>query len=256
MIVTASNIHPTAVISSLATLGRAVTVGPFAVIEDDVMIGDDCIIEAFAMIRSNVTIGSGNHVFPQVVIGGVPQDISFDAETPSQVCIGDNNVFREGVTIHRATQKDSATRVGSGNYLMNHAHVAHDCRLGNNTTLASGVTLGGFVDVGDQVFMGGGVMVHQFCRIGSLSMVRGLTGVSKDVIPYSLLGGFPVRHYRLNLVGLRRAGLNEDRLKSLSVAFRNLRKSGHIGEVDSTPETEHLRHWMNAASNRGVHPFV
>lgn len=252
----ASKIHPTAVISSHSSLGQSVTVGPFAVIEDDVVIGDDCIIEAFAMIRSNVTLGSGNHVFPQSVIGGTPQDMSFDAETPSRVCIGDNNVFREGVTIHRATQEESATNIGSGNYLMNHAHVAHDCSLGNNTILASGVTLGGFVEVGDQVFMGGGVMVHQFCRIGALSMVRGLTGVSKDVIPYSLLGGFPVRHYRLNLVGLRRAGITQDRLKSLSAAFRNLRKSGQIGEVALTPETDHLKQWMDAASRRGVHPFV
>lgn len=252
----ASNIHPSAVISSHVTLGRAVTVGPCAVIEDDVVIGDDCIIEAFAMIRSNVTLGSGNHVFPQAVIGGVPQDLSFNAKTPSRVFIGDNNVFREGVTIHRATRKESATRIGSENYLMNHSHVAHDCRLGNNAILASGVTLGGFVDVGDQVFMGGGVMVHQFCRIGTLSMVRGLTGVSKDVMPYSLLGGFPVRHYRLNLVGLRRAGITADRLKSLSVAFRNLRKSGQIGEIEPTSEIDYLRKWMNTESKRGVHPFV
>jgi UDP-N-acetylglucosamine acyltransferase len=249
-------IHPTAIISPNAQLGNAVQIGAYAVIEDHVTIGDGCIIEAHAMVRSYVSMGEANHIHPQAVIGGAPQDLHFNLQTRSYVDIGDHNVFREGVTVHRSASKDEVTRIGSNNYLMHHAHIAHDCQLGSDCIFAAGATLGGFVAVGEGAFLGGGVMVHQFCRIGCLTMIRGLTGVSKDVLPYTMLGGFPVRHYRLNLIGLRRAGVTGQRLRHLSTAYRNIKKAGGIGDCESTSETAYLQHWMNQPSKRGLHGFI
>jgi len=251
-----SNIHQTAIVSSDAQLGRDVCIGPYAIIESQVILGHGCIVEAHSMIRSGVTMGDFNHIYPQAVIGGAPQDLQFNLQSPSFVEIGDHNVFREGVSVHRSSSERGVTRIGSNNYFMNHAHIAHDCRVEDQCIFAAGATLGGFVCVEDGVFLGGGVMVHQFCRIGRLTMIRGLTGVSKDVLPFTMLGGFPVRHYRLNLVGLRRAGVQGERLRSLSRAYRNIRKHGHIGAVESVPEVSYLEQWMNQSSKRGLHGFV
>ncbi|MEE9345134.1 MAG: acyl-ACP--UDP-N-acetylglucosamine O-acyltransferase [Methylococcales bacterium] len=251
-----SEIHPTAIIAADVQLGNGVYVGPYAVIENQVTIGDGCLIEAHAMIRSFVQMGETNHVYPQAVIGGAPQDLQFNLQTRSFIEIGNHNVFREGVTVHRSASEDGVTRIGSHNYLMTNSHIAHDCQLENNCIFATGATLGGFVEVGDRVFLGGGVMIHQFCRVGRLAMIRGLTGVSKDVLPYTMLGGFPARHYRLNLIGLRRAGVKGERLRSLSTAFRNIRQHGEIGLCEATFEISYLLSWMKQPSKRGLHAFI
>ncbi len=247
-------VHASALIASQARLGSGVTVGAFAVIEDEVEIGDQCRIGAHAVVHRYVRMGKGNQIHPHAVIGGLPQDLGFDAERATSVEIGDRNVFREGVTINRATA--TATRIGSNGYFMNNSHVAHDCVVGDHAIFATGATLGGHVQVGDRVFLGGGVMVHQFCRIGSLSMVRGTSGISKDVIPYTLIGGFPVRHYRLNTVGLRRAGVEGERLRALSNAFRRLRRRESLDDLPPTPELLHLWAWLAAESRRGIHGFA
>lgn len=251
-----AEIHPTAIISSDAHLGSGVSIGPYAVIEDQVRIGNGCVIEAHAMIRSFVSMGEANHIHPQVIIGGAPQDLQFNLKTRSFVEIGDHNVFREGVSVHRSASQDEVTRIGSHNYLMNNSHIAHDCQVENDCIFAACVTLGGFVGVGEGAFLGGGVMVHQFCRVGRMTMIRGLTGVSKDVLPYTMLGGFPVRHYRLNLIGLRRAGVIGQRLRKLSIAFRTIRQQGEIGLCEATPEISHLQDWMKQSSKRGLHGFI
>ncbi len=255
-VMSGSEIHSTAIISSDAQLGNAVRIGPYAVIEDQVIIGDECRIDAHAVICSHVKMGGFNHVYSHAVIGGAPQDLQFDPQTTSFVEIGSQNVFREGVTVHRSTQQQASTRIGSHNYFMTNSHIAHDVELADNCIFATGATLGGFVEVGERVFLGGGVMVHQFCRIGCLTMIRGLTGVSKDVLPYTMLGGFPVRHYRLNVVGLRRAGVQGERLRHLSQAYRNIRKHHQIGVVETTPEVRHLQYWLNQSSRRGLHAFL
>ncbi|MDD5036188.1 MAG: acyl-ACP--UDP-N-acetylglucosamine O-acyltransferase, partial [Methylococcaceae bacterium] len=176
-----TNIHPTAYVASGAKLGADVSVGPFAVIEDQVEIGEDCRIGAHAIIQPKVRMGSGNVIHPTAVIGGLPQDLAFDPNTETWVEIGDDNIFREGVSISRATQPGGATRIGSRCYLMNNSHVGHDCSVGDHTIFAGGATLGGHVQVGERVFLGGGVMIHQFCRIGSYAMLQGLAGINKDV---------------------------------------------------------------------------
>ena len=244
-------IHPTAFVAPDVELGPGVSVGPFAVIEGPTRIGEHSVIEAHAVIRPYVRMGARNHVHPHAVLGGLPQDLGFDPATESYLDLGDDNVFREGVTLSRATKAGLSTQVGSKNYFMNNTHVGHDCILGDGNILASGATLGGHVLVGDRVFFGGGVMVHQFCRIGSLAILQGLAGINKDSLPFTMVGGRPGKHYRLNLVGMRRAGIDGDRLKMVSQAFRRLKAQQDLEGLPDTPELTYLREWLNAESRRG-----
>ncbi len=249
-------IHPTACIAEDVKLGKNVVIGPFAVIEGQVEIGDNCQLGAHSVIQSHVRMGHSNILHPHAVLGGLPQDISFNVETTTWLEIGDGNEFREGFTAHRATLEDQVTRIGSGCYFMNNSHVAHDCQIGNNTIFASNVAIGGFVQVGKNVFMGGASMVHQFCRIGDFSIVQGTTGLNKDVIPFTLIGGRPAKHYRLNTIGLKRAGISGARYKVLSSAFRLLRQKKSLDELEATEEMALLIDWLNTESKRGIHGFV
>lgn len=251
-----TDIHPTAAVAPTARLGRGCRIGAFAVIEDDVELGEDCVIAPHGVVRAHTRLGARCRVEPGAVIGGAPQDLGFDPATVSYLVAGDDCVFREGVTLNRATRPDGATRLGARCYLMNNAHVAHDCTLGDGVIFATGVAVGGHVHVGDNAFIGGGAMVHQFCRVGSRAIVRGLSAVDKDVLPYSMAGGVPVKHYRLNLIGLRRSGIGGDRLKTLSTAFRRLRARQSLDDLESTAELEHLKAWLAAESKRGVHGFA
>jgi UDP-N-acetylglucosamine acyltransferase len=251
-----SQIHPSAYIAPGAKLGEGVIVGPFAVIENQVEIGDECQIGAHAVIQPKVLMGRGNIVHPHAVLGGLPQDLGFDPGTDTWLEIGDRNVFREGATLNRATQPGTATRVGSGCYLMNNSHVGHDCSVGDASIFASNVALGGHVQVGERVFIGGGAMIHQFCRVGSYAMLQGLAGINKDVLPFMMVGGRPGKHYRLNLIGLRRAGIDGERLKAVSAAIRRLRAGIPLEELPDTEEISYLRAWLGAESKRGVLPFI
>ncbi len=248
-------IHPDAHVDAAAVLGRQVVVGPGAVIEADVVIGDDCVIEAGAVVRSGVIMGSGNRVHPYAVIGGDPQDLSFDAAVTTHVRIGDRNVFREHVTVHRATAAGGATVIGSDCLMMNFSHVAHDCQVGDGCVFANGVQLGGHVQVDDAVVFGGGSMVHQFCRIGALAMVAASTLIRKDVLPYSLVGGEPVRHYRSNLIGLRRAGMTPEVVTAVAARLKALRRSGNRVACDDggCAELAYLDRWLASPSRRGIY---
>ncbi len=249
-------IHSTAIVSEHAKLGDNVSVGPYAVISEPVELGDNCVIHAHAIVSPFVKMGGGNQIYPYAVIGTLPQDQSFDPKTITWVEIGNDNDFREGVTISRATQDDCMTSIGSNCFLMNNSHVAHDCSVGDGATLANGVALGGYVQVGDKAFIGGGSMVHQFARIGSLAMVTGMIGLRKDVIPFTMIGGEPIRHYRLNTVGLRRAGITGQRSGALSDAYRRLRDKQAIDNLPETEEINYLKDWLAAQSKRGVYGFV
>ena len=252
----AQNIHPTAYIAPNAVLEDNVIIGPFAVIESGVEMGAHCQVGAHAVVHGHVKMGAGNILHPHAVLGGLPQDTSFKAETVSWLIIGDNNVFREGFTAHRASRENAETRIGSGCFFMNNSHVAHDCTIGNNTIFANNVAIGGHVEVGNNVFMGGAVVVHQFCRIGSFAIVQGTTGLNMDVIPFMLIGGRPARHYRLNTVGLRRAGITGDRYNVLSAAFRLLKNRQSLDELEETEELRQLKNWLAVKSKRGLHGFV
>ncbi|MFI3189943.1 acyl-[acyl-carrier-protein]--UDP-N-acetylglucosamine O-acyltransferase [Crenothrix sp. D3] len=250
------HIHPTAYIAPDAVLGNNIIVDPFAVIESGVELGDNCHIGAHAVIQRHVKMGSGNVLHPHAVLGGLPQDTSFKAETVSWLLIGDNNVFREGFTAHRASKEHGETRIGSGCYFMNNSHVAHDCTVGNNTIFANNVAIGGHVEVGHNVFMGGAVVVHQFCRVGSFAIVQGTTGLNMDVIPFTLIGGRPARHYRLNTIGLKRAGITGERYNVLAAAFRLLRNKQPLDDLQETTELVQLRDWLAVKSKRGIHGFI
>lgn len=249
-------IHPTAYVAPTAILGENVTLGPFAVIEDNVELGAGCQLGAHAVVQPYVKMGKGNVLHPHAVLGCLPQDTSFKAETVSWLEIGDNNVFREGFTAHRASIENAVTSIGSDCFFMNNSHVAHDCIVGNKTIFANNVAIGGFVEIGDNVFMGGAVVVHQFCRIGSYAIVQGTTGLNKDVIPFMLIGGRPAKHYRLNSVGLRRAGINGDKYKVLSSAFRLLKNKQPLDDLQQTEELVYLQQWLAAESKRGLHSFI
>jgi UDP-N-acetylglucosamine acyltransferase len=249
-------IHPTAFIETGAILGENVSVGPFAVIESGAAIGANSQIGAHAVIHGHVKMGAGNVLHPHAVLGGLPQDLGFQAQTETWLEIGDNNVFREGFTAHRATVAGCATKIGSDCYFMNNSHVAHDCSVGDKTIFANNVAIGGHVEVGNNVFMGGAVVVHQFCRIGAYAIVQGTTGINMDVIPFMLIGGRPAKHYRLNIVGLRRAGIVGENYKLLSTAFRLLKNKKSLDELQSTEELQYLRHWLAVDSKRGLHGFI
>jgi UDP-N-acetylglucosamine acyltransferase len=252
----ASNIHPTAYVAPDVVLGENITIGPFAVIETGAEMAANCRVGAHAVVHSHVKMGAGNILHPHAVLGGLPQDTSFKEETVSWLIIGDNNVFREGFTAHRASKENAVTRIGSDCFFMNNSHVAHDCTIGNSTIFANNVAIGGHVEVGNNVFMGGAVVVHQFCRVGSFAIVQGTTGLNMDVIPFMLIGGRPARHYRLNTVGLRRAGITGDRYNVLSSAFRLLKNKQSLDGLEETEELRQLKDWLAVKSRRGLHGFI
>lgn len=249
-------IHPTAFIAKDAVLGDNVRIGPFAVVESRVTIGSDCRLGAHSVVQPFVKMGDGNILHPHAVLGDLPQDVGFNAETETWLVIGDNNVFREGFTAHRATKDNGETRIGSGCYFMNNSHVAHDCQIGDKTIFANNVAIGGHVEVGNNVFMGGSVVVHQFCRIGSYAIVQGTTGLNMDVIPFMMIGGRPARHYKLNTIGLRRAGITGERYNVLSAAFRLLRHKKDLDSLEETDDLKLLKDWLSVKSKRGLHGFV
>ena len=246
------DIHQTAIVDPGARLGDGVRVGPYAVIGDDVEIGSGTTIGPHVVIHPHVRLGSDNAVHAHAVLGDLPQDVAFGGET-TRLEIGDRNRIRENVTVHRASQPDRLTRIGSDCFLMAGAHVAHDCRVGDRVILTNNVLLAGVVEVGDGANLGGATVVHQFCRIGALAMIGGFGGVGQDVLPYSMVHGIPACHFRLNTIGLRRAGVKGERYGALETAFRALRAGDRqLGVAPDTPEVAHLRAWLAAPSKRGI----
>jgi UDP-N-acetylglucosamine acyltransferase len=218
-------IHPSAIVSEGAQLGPDVAVGPYAVIERETIIGERTEIRSHAVIKRHTTLGPANVVHEGAVLGGEPQDLGF-SECESYLRIGAHNSIREGVTMHRGTQRASATIVGSNCFIMAYAHVAHNCRLGDRVIIANNVALAGHVDIDDQAFISGGVVVHQFCRIGRLAMIGGNSKVVQDCLPFMTIDGAPGRAHGLNVVGLRRAGFKSSEVQKLKEAYRILLRSG------------------------------
>ena len=246
------DIHETAVVDPGARLGEGVRIGPYAVIAADVEIGGGTTIGPHVVIHPHVRLGQDNSVHAHAVLGDLPQDVAFTgAET--RLVVGDRNRIRENVTVHRASQPDRLTRIGSDCFLMAGSHVAHDCRVGDRVVLTNNVLLAGVVEVGDGANLGGAAVIHQFCRIGALAMVGGFSGVSQDVLPYAMVHGIPACHFRLNTIGLRRAGVTGERYGALETAFRALRVGDRqLGDAPDTPEVSRLRAWLAAPSRRGI----
>jgi UDP-N-acetylglucosamine acyltransferase len=252
-------IHPTAVVDPGARLGQGVSVGPFAVIESDVVVAEGCKIGAHAVIRQYTSLGPRCRVWEHAMLGGEPQDVKF-GDYPSYLEIGADNTIREGVTIHRSSEKDGRTVVGEGNFFMANCHVAHDCNIGNRVIVANGALLAGYVSVGDRAFISGNVVIHQFARIGTLAMVSGLARISQDCLPYIITEGSPARARGLNVVGLRRAGFSADQIGALKQAFRVLLRSGQrlpdaLAEIEASasPEVQALAAFVRSAKRGFSH---
>jgi UDP-N-acetylglucosamine acyltransferase len=222
-------IHSTAIIHPKAELGKNVTVGPFCIIDANVTIGDNTTLKSHVVVKGKTTIGSGNHFFQFGSIGEDCQDKKYKGEL-TELIIGDNNVFREGVTAHRGTIQDKGiTRIGSHNLFMTNAHIAHDCVIGDNSILATLCTLAGHVTVGDWVILGGMTAVHQFCHIGSHSFVGGGVIVLRDVPHYVMLGEGSLPR-GINSEGLRRRGFSAETIMQIKRAYKVLYRNGNRAE--------------------------
>ncbi len=218
-------IDPRAAVAADAELADDVEVGPFAVIGPGVKIGAGTRVAAHACIQGPAVIGARNRIFQFASIGSDPQDKSYDGQA-TRLEIGDDNVFRECCTINRGTVKDQGvTRIGDRNLFMAYTHVAHDCVIGSHVVLANVATLGGHVQIGDWVIMGGLSAAHQFCRIGAHAFIANNTAVTRDVPPYVLATGQPATPHSINAEGLKRRGFSDAQIRTLRNAFRTLYRS-------------------------------
>ena len=224
-----NEIHPTAIVSSDAHLGRGNKIGAYSIVEQGVVLGDDNQIAAQAVIKSGTRMQNDNVVYEHAVLGGVPQHTGFtDESVETWLEIGNNNVFRESVTVNRAYYEGKSTILGDNNFLMYGSHIGHDCEIGNHVTMAPSTGIGGHVIIADRVFISGGVMVHQFVNIGSLAMIGGNSKITQDVLPYMITDGNPARVRGLNMVGLKRAGFKMSDIKILKQAYRLLFKPSSL----------------------------
>jgi UDP-N-acetylglucosamine acyltransferase len=229
-------IHPTALVHPEAELGLGVQVGPYSIIERNVKIGDFTRVGARVTIEGYTTLGKNNEIFTGAVIGSLTQDKKYKGGK-SFLHIGDNNKIREYVTMNPGTEEGPKTVVGNGNLIMAYAHIAHDCIVKNNTVLANAATLAGHVIVDDGAILGGLSGVHQFVRIGALSIVGGHSKVTQDVPPFMMVDGHPAQAYGINKVGLERAGFSQEDRNWARKAFKIL----YLGEKSLQSAIETLR---------------
>jgi UDP-N-acetylglucosamine acyltransferase len=232
-------IHPTAVIDPKAEIDGEVEIGPYVVIEGPVKINRGTRVMAHAYLTGWTEVGADNEIHPGAALGDAPQDKAYKgAET--YLKIGDRNIFREHVQVHRGTVVGSSTIVGDDNFLMANAHVGHNCKLGNQIVIANGALLGGYVEVGNNVFISGNCVVHQFVRIGDYALMRGLSGTSRDVPPFAIVDWqHTVRG--VNAVGLKRAGFDDRRIREIREAFRVLFRKGRNLSLAVKEMEEHGR---------------
>ena len=257
-------VHPSARIAATARIARGaeiaedVEIGEFAIVEDDVVIGPRTKLEPHVVVKRWTTLGAGNQISVGTVLGTDPLDKNFSGER-SYLNIGNGNRIREHYTISRGTEPESATVIGDDNYIMTSGHIAHNCRLGSNIVVCSCALIAGYVEIEDQAFISGGVVVHQFSKIGRLAMIGGNTRVNKDAAPYFLYSEFNITPCGLNMVGLRRAGFSPADIAALKKAYRllfreNLPLEQALRRVEQEPPTEHTRHLVEfiRGSKRGI----
>lgn len=252
-------IHPTAIIHPRAQVGTGCEIGPYCVIGEHVTLGDGCKLYSHVVVDGHTVLGKRNEIFPFAAIGLKTQDLKWKGGT-THVRIGDDNVFREGVTVHSATSAGDATVLGSNNLLLANVHIAHDCQLGNHIIMSSFAGLAGHVVIEDHVVLGGYVAVHQFCRIGKLSMVGGCSKLRQDLAPFMLADGSPAETHTINKIGLERHGVSEEAQTALRAAYKILFREGLLisnaltkieAELPPLPEIQHLVQFIRA-SERGI----
>lgn len=252
-------IHPTAIIHPKAEVASTCHIGPYCVIGEHVKLGDNCQLHSHVVIDGHTTIGSGNEIFPFASIGLKTQDLKWKGGT-TRTQIGDNNTFREYVTIHSATADGEITVVGSRNHILAYCHLAHNVVLGNNVIMSNVATLAGHVMVEDYAVIGGLAAIHQFCRIGAYSIIGGCSKVVQDVPPYMLADGNPAVTRTVNKVGLDRNKISEEAQGALKQAYKILFREkltipNALARIESDlpplPEIKHLLQFIRK-SERGI----
>ena len=253
------SIHSTAIIHAGAQVGAGCEIGPYCVIGEHVTLGANCKLHSHVVIDGHTRLGKENQIFPFASIGLRTQDLKWKGGIP-RTEIGDGNVFREGVTVHAATNDGDATMIGNNNLFLIHAHVAHDCGIGNHVIMSGMAGLAGHVVVADYAIVSAYVGVHQFCRIGRCSIVGGCSKVTQDVPPYMLVDGNPAAARTINKIGLERQGVAEATIATLRQAYKILFRDGLTvsnavlrieAELPPLPEIKHLVEFVKT-SERGI----
>lgn len=248
-----------AVVAARARLGKDIAVGPFALIDPEVTVGDGCEIGPHVVLRNGTELGSKCRLGPGVVIGEPPMDVAYQGEATG-VRIGNDNDFREYVTIHRATGIGTSTVIGNNNLIMPYSHIAHNCRIGSRVTIANSCQLAGYVEVQDYAVLGGMTGIHQHVRVGAYAMLGACSYLAKDLPPYMLGAGIPFRVRGINRVGLNRAGWDSERIRILREIYRIVYRSRHnLSEALGTlskrfPQSVEARQLIAfaAGSKRGI----
>lgn len=252
-------IHPTAVIHPNAKIGSGCRIGPYCVIGEHVTLGEDCMLHSHVVVDGRTTLGRKNEVFPFASIGLKSQDLKWDGGA-THTKIGDENTFREYVTIHSATKDGDATVVGSNNHVLAYCHIAHDVVLGSHIVMSNVATLAGHVLVDDHAIIGGLAAVHQFCRVGRMSIIGGCSKVVQDVPPFMLVDGNPAETRTVNKIGLERNGISAEAQAALRNAYKILFREGLTipnaltrieAEVPALPEVQHLVQFARTSA-RGI----
>ncbi|RLA63330.1 MAG: acyl-[acyl-carrier-protein]--UDP-N-acetylglucosamine O-acyltransferase [Epsilonproteobacteria bacterium] len=258
-------IHPMSFVDSKAKLGKNVKIGPFCVVGPDVELGDNCELISHVTIDGITKIGKGNTFFPQSVIGGRPQDLTYNGE-PTILEIGNNNTIRECVTIHRGTLKENGiTKLGSGNYLMAYVHLGHDVVVEDNCIITNAVNIAGHVKIGSGCIIGGGTNISQFVKIGRGAYLGGSSGVDKDIPPFCTAYGNRIRLKGINIIGMKRRGIEKPLISELLDFFRemessNLSPKSFVAKDEMSKdfsENEFVKEMSNfiVASDVGIAPF-
>lgn len=253
------SIHSTAIIHSGAQVGAGCEIGPYCVIGEHVVLGANCKLHSHVVIDGHTRLGSGNQIYPFASIGLKTQDLKWKGGV-TRTEIGDNNTFREYVSIHSATSDGDATIVGSRNNILAYCHVAHDCRLGDDIIMSNVATLAGHVTVGDRAVIGGLAAIHQFCRIGKFSMIGGCSKVVQDVPPFMIGDGNPAETRTVNKVGMERHGIGDAAQAAMKSAYKILFREGlnipnAVARIEADlpqlPEIKHLVEFVKT-SERGI----
>ncbi len=253
-----ARVHPTALVAPEADIGEDVQIGPYVVIEGPVHIGDHCVVRPGAHLIGPLTMGCHNVVFGGAVLGEAPQHIKYAGEE-TRVVIGDHNIIREHVTIHRGTTHSWETRIGDHNFLMAHSHVAHDCRVANHCILANGALLAGHCVLEDGVYISGNAAIHQFCRVGRLALLSGTSASTKDIPPFIIQQRMNCV-VGVNVVGMRRAGIPTANIDAVRRAFHILYRSSMLvpaalehmqRDLGQVPEVAEMIAFIRASS-RGI----
>lgn len=260
MISPEAKVHPQAIVDPSAELAEGVTVGPFTTIGPGVVIGPNTQVASHVVLKGPTRIGSNNTIFQFATVGEDTPDLKYDGE-PTRLVIGDENVIREGVTIHRGTVQDRGeTTIGDHNLLMAYTHIGHDSVIGNHCILVNNASLAGHVVIGDWAILSGYVLVHQFCQIGAHSFAGMGAGIAKDIPAFTMVTGAPAAARNINLEGLKRRGFSREDMTLLSKAFKTLYRRGltiedAISQIEAlAPDNRHIQTFIASlrSSTRGI----